>query len=84
MSFILKSAFCLAMVFLLLPEGEANRVKSEVARAVAQDKMVRSAMDRTTLAAERAMSDAERMCLKNSDECLGIAKQMVKNATDRF
>jgi hypothetical protein len=84
MSFILKSAFCLTMVFLLLPEVEANRVKGEVNRAIAQDKIVRSAMDRTTLAAEKAMSEAERMCLKNSDECIEIAKRVVKSATDSF
>lgn len=84
MSFILKSVFYLTMVFLLLPEADITKIKSEMTRAVSQNTIVRSAMARTTFATEKAMSDAELMCLKNSDECLEIAKRMVKSATDRF
>ncbi len=84
MSFILKSLFCLTIVFLLLPEEDATKIKVEVTRAVAQDTILRSAMDRTAFAAEKAISDAEHMCLKNSDECLETARRMVKSASDRF
>jgi hypothetical protein len=84
MSFILKSAFCLAMVFLLLPEAEADRVKHEVARAMAQDKTLQAAKERTALVADKAMRDAEQMCLKNRDECLDTAKRIVRSATSSF
>lgn len=84
MSFILKSVFCLTMVFLLLPEAEANRVKTDVARAIAQDRTMQAAREHTALVADKAIRDAERMCIKNRDECLDTAKQLVRSAANRF
>ncbi len=84
MAFILKSVFCLTMVFLLLPEAEANRVKSDVTRAIAQDRTMQVIKDRTAIVADKAMRDAERMCVKNSDQCLDTAKRIVRSATNSF
>lgn len=84
MYFIIKSAFCLALVFFMLPEDDANRVQGEVTRAVTQDKMVKATIERTNLATQKAISEAERMCVKNHEECIDIAKQVVKNATNRW
>ena len=84
MFFILKVVISLTAVFLMLPEKDADRVASEVKRAVAQDKIMKSAVDRTNLAAMHAVKDAQKLCGANADECMETAKQIVKGATSRW
>ena len=84
MFFVLKVASCLAIVFLMLPDEDANRITGEVTRAIAQDKTVKAAIERTNLAAQHATADVQKMCLKNSDECIDAAMQVVRSATGRW
>jgi hypothetical protein len=51
---------------------------------MAQDKTLQAAKERTALVADKAMRDAEQMCLKNRDECLDTAKRIVRSATSSF
>ncbi len=84
MFFLFKVALSLAVVFLILPEKEAERVTHEMKRAAHQDKAVRAAVDRTTLATHHAIKDAQKLCGATTEECLDTAKQLVKAATDRW
>lgn len=84
MYFILKSAFCLAVAFLMLPEHDAGRVRSEVTRTVSQDRFVRAAVDRSTLAAQQIAAEAPGLCLANSGECIEATKQIVRGAVSRW
>jgi hypothetical protein len=84
MFFVLKVASCLAIVFLMLPDDDANRVTGEVTRAITQDKTVQAVIERTNLAAQHATADVQKLCLKNTDECVGTALQIVKGAASRW
>jgi len=84
MFFIIKVAFCLTLVFFMLPEADANRVQIELKRAVTQDKTVQAVVERTNLATQKALMEAEKMCVKNHEECIDIARQAVRSATNRF
>lgn len=84
MFFILKSAFCLAIVFLLLPDGHSDRIMGEVSRAMAQDEIVKAAVERTNLATRHVAAEAPRLCIENSGQCVEAAKQFVQNAAGRW
>jgi hypothetical protein len=84
MYFLVKVALALAIVFMILPEKEADRVSAELKHAVAQDKTVRAAVDRTHLAAQHAVRDAQRLCGPAMDECVDNAKQAVRDAANRW
>jgi hypothetical protein len=83
MYFILKSAFCLTVAFLMLPERDAGRMKDEV-RAVSQDRFVRAAVERSALAAQQIATEAPGLCLANSGECIEATKQIVRGALSRW
>ena len=80
MSFLLKSAFWLALVFLVLPQNEAERVKSEINTAIAQDTVVRSAVGRTQQALNLVATEAQRLCEGQTRSCLETASGAVKSA----
>ncbi|MBX9760968.1 MAG: hypothetical protein K2Y29_19480 [Beijerinckiaceae bacterium] len=79
MSFLIKSAVWLALVFLVLPPSETERMKSEI-NSVAQDKSVRSAVDRTHQAIALVATEAQRMCDGHASKCVETASTLVKAA----
>lgn len=82
MYFILKSAVCLLIAFLMLPNAETHRLMSDVSRAVNDDTIVNAAVERTNLATRHVMAGAPRYCVANSSGCVAAAKQIVKDATE--
>lgn len=83
MYFIAKCAFCLAIVLIMLPKDDADRAARELTKTVAQDKALQAAVDRTRTAVEHVANEAPKYCVRNHDECLETAKQLVKGATGR-
>lgn len=79
MSFLIKSAIWLGLVFLVLPQSESDRVKSEL-NSVAQEKMVRSAVDRTSQAIALVATEAHRVCEGQARACVETASTLVKSA----
>ncbi|MFN3889005.1 MAG: hypothetical protein ACK4MV_01315 [Beijerinckiaceae bacterium] len=82
--FIFKCAFCLGVVFLMLPDEDASRVASEVSRAIAQDKIVQAAVERTNLAVQKAAHESQKLCVTNAGECLEAARRLTGGQTLRW
>lgn len=80
MSFLIKSAFWLCLMFLVLPQSEADRVKTEINAAIAQDTVVRAAADRTQKALNLVVTEAQRLCDAQPRTCLETASNAVKGA----
>jgi hypothetical protein len=67
-------------VFLVLPQSEADRVKSEINTAVAQDKVVRAVGDRTQQALNLVATEAQRLCEGQPRTCLETASGAIRGA----
>ena len=77
MFFLIKSAICIGVVYLCLPAPDAARVKFEVTRAVAGDRVVGATVDRAQRAAKHAANEAQRLCLTKGSECVDTASRVL-------
>ena len=77
MVFLLKSAFWLGLVFILMPTDDAARVAGEVSRAATEDQLAQSVSATLNSAASGVTAQARQLCLRQTRECIEAATYLV-------
>ena len=83
MAFMIKAILALTVIFYVLPEQEAEKVRGEISRAVAQDTTVKATVERTNKVANHLAVEAQKICFEKSAECLNTTAEVLTGVSIR-